>query len=169
MTDRTVETSSRATVSDTDSNESSRFITVGGPIDEASASLCLYGDDLDPEEVSSVLAMTPTHAHRKGDRIRSRSPDAPKDATYKTGAWILKIRGKAPQDPQALTLALLDQLPQDESLWAELAGRFDVRLGYGLHMEAWNRGFDLSQELVARIAGLRAVISFDIYANLDEE
>jgi hypothetical protein len=36
-------------------------------------------------------------------------------------------------------------------------------------MEAWNRGFLLSPELVARIARKHAEMNFDIYAYLGEE
>jgi hypothetical protein len=74
-----------------------------------------------------------------------------------------------PLDPEALTTALLDQLPEDEPLWVDLAARHRVNLRYGLHMSAWNRGFDLSAPLVARIARIRAEITFDIYAYLADE
>ncbi|NIA70039.1 DUF4279 domain-containing protein [Pelagibius litoralis] len=92
----------------------------------------------------------------------------PQTATYGIGAWILAMPGQAPQEPEELTTTLLDLLPEDETLWVELAARYDIRLSYGLFFEAWNRGFTLSPELLARIARMRASVDFDIYANHED-
>ena len=137
---------------------------VGGPIDETSVSLCIYGEELVPEEVSEFLGCSPTHAHRKGDlpKPSSRHP-------FKTGAWILKLRGEAPKDAEELTAALLDQLPETESLWAELASRYRVLLWYGLFMNAWNGGLEFSHKTVERIAKTHAEVGFDIYADHEDE
>lgn len=154
---------------DNDRNEPTPLATAGGPIDEISVSLCIYSDDLDPEEVPRTLGVAPTRAHRKGDPIKSRKPGPSPTGTYRSGAWILTLRGEAHQNPEDLTSALLDQLPDDETLWAGLAARYCVQVRYGLHMEAWNRGFGLSPVLVTRIARTHAEMDFDIYAYLDEE
>jgi hypothetical protein len=48
--------------------------------------------------------------------------------------------------------ALLDRLPIDPAVWESLRSRFDVRLGFGLFQGAWNRGFDLSSQVLRRVA-----------------
>lgn len=169
MTDKVNDISAAPAAADKNSDEPRRLITVGGLIDETRVSLCIYGDDLVPEEISQLLGSVPTHAHRKGDPIKSRNPRALKTGTRKTGAWILRVAGKAPKEPEELTMALLNQLPEDDFVWAELSARHDIRLNYGLFIDAWNRGFDLSPELTARIARLRAGMGFDIYANPEGE
>lgn len=169
MTDKITDIADARAARDKSQDEPSRFITVGGLVDEASVSLCIYGDDLDPEEVSRILGVTPTRAHRKGEPMRSRSSHAPQGATHRTGAWILGVRGQAPREPEELTTALLDQLPEDETVWAGLATHYRISLRYGLFMEAWNRGFALSPGLVARIARMHAQLDFDIYADLGDE
>ncbi|RLE21769.1 MAG: hypothetical protein DRJ65_15365 [Acidobacteria bacterium] len=130
----------------------------GGLVDETGVCLALYGDALDPKEITALLGNSATHSHRKGDLNRSGRP-------FATGAWLFEVRGNAPESPEELTCRLLDQLPSDPKLWSQLSESHGVQLRYGLHMDEWNRGFDLSAQTVARISLLRASIGFDIYAH----
>jgi hypothetical protein len=77
---------------------------------------------------------------------------------------MLEVRGEAPTSAEELVALLLSRVPRDEAVWAKLSERFDVQLRFGVHMAAWNRGFELSAAIVATIATLRAPILFDIYA-----
>lgn len=140
-----------------------RFVTVGGPVDETRVSLALYGADLEPADISRVLQVDPSSSHRRGDARPSR-----RAVPYKTGAWFLSAEGRAPDAPEKLISSVLDRVPNDEAIWRELASRYEIQLRIGVFVEAFNRGFDLSAELVARIAGTRAMIVFDVYANLDD-
>lgn len=56
------------------------------------ATLRFAGDELDPEEISSVLKENPTHAYKKGQSYRPgpRSPEI----TGKTGVWFLSTKRK---------------------------------------------------------------------------
>jgi hypothetical protein len=133
------------------------MLSAGGPVDETGITFAVYGEDLDPESVSSVLACVPTSSHRRGERRGPRSP------TYKGGAWFLEVRGTAPQQPEALITSLLDQLPRDESVMVKLGELFEVQLRIALHLSEWNRDFCLSAELTERIARLKVQLVFDIY------
>jgi hypothetical protein len=126
---------------------------VGGVVDETSVTLGVYGEDLDPGQVTGLLGCEPTRAHRRGDPMK-------RGGARQKGAWLLSLRGRG--SPEELTVALLDRLPA-EDVWLDLAGRHDVQLRYGLFLERWNRGLDLSPTLVARISRLHAVVIFDIY------
>jgi hypothetical protein len=143
--------------------DASMAMKVGGLVDESGVCLAVYGEDLDPPDVTAIIGREPTSAHRKDDRHGPRSPP------YKGGAWLFELRGEAPQGPAELTATLLDQLPDDERVWAKLSDLYKVQLRYGIHMSGWNRGFDLPSGLAARIARLRATVMFDIYAYDDEE
>ncbi|WP_340119365.1 DUF4279 domain-containing protein [Pelagibius sp. 7325] len=145
----------------------SRFVTVGGLVDRARVSLSIHGDDLIPEEVSKILRVTPTKAHRKGELMVS--PTTGPMGTRRADAWILESPCKHSQDPATLTIALLDLLPEDETIWAELAARARIMLRYGLFLADWNRGFTLPPELVTRIARMRASLDIDIYFELEDE
>jgi hypothetical protein len=132
---------------------------VGGLPDETGVALCVYGTDLDPDEVTRLLGCGPTRAGRRGDPTGERS-------SRKHGVWILEVRGEG-EDVEALTRRLLDRLPANPDIWSQLCARFDAKLNYGIHLEAWNRGFELSRDLVQRFGQLGLRVGFDIYAHGD--
>ena len=131
---------------------------VSGLVDETNVTIAIYGEDLDPDDISQQLGCQPTFSHRQGERRSHGSPP------YKQGAWFLEVKGNAPHGPEDLTKALLMRLPADETIWVELARKHDIQMRYGIHMDTWNRGFELSPKLVQRISKLHAKLSFDIYA-----
>src|SRR5262249_44159103 len=57
-----------------------------GVVVETSAALRLFGDDLDPDEITSLLGRAPTSFARKGAIQGSKVPRA-----AKTGRWILDM------------------------------------------------------------------------------
>ncbi len=143
-------------------------MSVGGLVDETTVCLAVYGEDLDPAAVTTLLACTPTSTHRRGERRGPRSPP------QKRGGWFLEARGKAPEGPEELALRLLDRLPADESLWLQLVTRHDVQLRFALHKTGWNKGFDFTPGTTARLARLHSTLVFEIYADdpladIDEE
>lgn len=135
----------------------------GGPIDETRVTLDIHGDDLDPKEISELLRCGPTAAHRRGDpRPRGLNP-------WPSGAWLLSVGAKAPTEPEELLDALLSKLPADGAVWTGLHQRFTVRLGFGLFLDAWNRGFELSPKTLQRVAKIGVPLGFDIYAEWLED
>jgi len=136
---------------------------VGGPVDECGVCLAIYGEDLDPDELTALLDCQPTHAHRRGDR------KGPRSAPFKQGAWLLERRGEPPDTADTLTRRILQSVPADPALWSQLSDRFVIQMRYGIHMSGWNQGLGLSADLVAWIARLHASLEFDIYAYGDED
>lgn len=122
--------------------------------DEVAVALCLYGPDLEPAEVSELLAATPTHAHRKGDRKSLRRPPVDR------GAWIREVRKFEPIDPDQMFDELLAGVSTDLTTWAGLAERFEVRVDFALHTDA-GATFVLAPHTMQRIAALGA--NFQIY------
>jgi hypothetical protein len=134
---------------------------IGGLVDTSRLTLGIYGEGLDPDEISRLLGCAPSTAHRRGDAPRRGPP-------YAEGAWLLSVEGQSPTGPEELVHLLLASLPADDGLWADLRSKFRLRLGFGIFTEGWNRGFVLSAEAVRRINALGAGLGFDIYANLDD-
>jgi hypothetical protein len=135
----------------------------GGLVDETRVTIGIHGDDLDPDEVTALLRCPPSHSHRRGElRPRDLAP-------WPRGAWLLSVEDKAPAAPDHLLAVLLDRLPADPPLWAMLRARFDVRLGFGLFQGAWNRGFDLSPEVLKRVVDVGLGLDFDIYVSKTED
>ena len=140
------------------------LISVGGPIDEACISLRIFGDDLDPDELTSKLGVSPTNACRKGDVHRGKKYDQ----IEKHGRWqYTKPNSPEPIDDQVV--ALLNDLTDDPDVWQDVASRFNVDLFVGVFMRDWNRGFDLSVPTLRLLADKRIPIGFDIYADADDE
>lgn len=71
-------------------------------------------------------------------------------------------------EPEELVHLLLERLPTDKAIWPKLRSRFQLRLGFGIFIKKWNRGFELSAEAIRRIELLGAGLDFDIYAILEE-
>ena len=126
-----------------------------GLVDATTATFALYGDDLDPPALTALLGVSPTQAHRRGDANGRYAP-------FRTGAWLLTVEGKQVQ-PADLIADLLQRLPDDPSLWEGLARDHRIEVRLGLFLEADDRGFDLSPELVMRLARYRAALNMDIY------
>jgi hypothetical protein len=107
---------------------------VGGPLAESSATLAVYGDDLDPKEVTALLGVEPTESFRRGYRRGPRSP------ATQYGAWFLEVRGGDPAGQDAQLEALLSKLPDSEDVWRKLADQYRVQVRFALHMDGWNKG-----------------------------
>jgi hypothetical protein len=139
------------------------ILEAGGPIDESGATLVVLGEELDPDEVTALLGVQPTHAFRQGDRPGPRSPPS------RHGGWMLEVRGQAPDGPEVQLRKLLMQLPTSDAIWRELRERYRVNVSFGLHMEAWNRGFTLDPVDLGRIGRMGVPMGFDIYADLEDD
>lgn len=138
------------------------LFTAGGLIDSSKATLAIYGDDLDPEQVTAKLGVAPTRSQRRGVLAKDRTVAA------RVGAWFLSEQGAAPEGPNELAHRLKKRLPEDPVLWASLGEEVSIQMRFGLFQEAWNRGFDLDPEVVAWLGRIGATLVFDIYANGEE-
>ena len=143
--------------------ESADLMSVGGSVDRFVVALLLYGEDLDPAEITRRLGVEPQTAGLAGSRM------SPRAAPLTRGVWGLERKDQAPATPSATLAALLSLVPPDPALWAELSSRFEIRVSLGLFLEQWNRGFELPADLVRRVGELGASVSCDIYAPDDGE
>jgi hypothetical protein len=137
----------------------SPVLRVGGPMDSCSATLRLFGDDLDPDVVTAALGATPTTACRKGDITRMRVTTRVEGQ----GKWLLTIDHWAGAAMEAVINELLDRLTGDLSVWADLTRRFKADLFCGLHMNDWNRGLSFCPETLRRVAERGLVLRLDVY------
>lgn len=141
------------------------LLLLGGSVDKTSVCLAIYGEDLNPDEISKILSCQPTKAHLRGASKHLNS----KYASYKKGAWLLNLKGSAPITADELIIDLLSRVPTNSVVWQELSKIHDIQVRIGIHMKGWNKGFNLTAHTVQRISELRASIVFDIYAYGDEE
>ena len=128
--------------------------------DQYCVSLSFFGDDLDPDEVSTLLGCSPTDSARRGDLIqrRTRSYTAPQ------GHWEVHTR-RSIDDIETQLVALFERLTDDLSVWQSLTTRFDADLFCGVFLVSQGHGFDMSPRLHRLLADRNLTITFDIYAS----
>jgi len=148
-----------------DTNRGGQRVAIGGLVDRVTVSLRVFGDDLDPDEVSRLLGCQPTKCQVKGEVIVGRHSGLRREA--RTGGWLLDS-----DDAQGVSLDeqivnLLARVTGDVAAWEELAEKYKADLFCGLFLGEENRACRLSAEVLRRLAGRRLSIGFDIYAVFD--
>lgn len=132
-------------------------------VDEASVSLCVFGEDLDPAEVTRLLGVAPTRTHRRGDRTEAQSRPSVQ------GAWIRQVRCEAPVTPEAALRRLLDSIPRDHDAWLQLAAEASVQVRVACHFTRWNKGFSFSPDVVRRLGELGLEVRFAFYGDREDD
>jgi len=129
----------------------------------AGSSVCLVvrGPNLDPAALSAQIGCLPTRAHCR-DVVAQ-----PGMMPASTGMWSLELRGEMSTGPDQLIGRLLSRLPTDPEFWAALTVECEVHLRITMDVREWNKGFELSADTVAAIAGLHTSVIFDLYGNHD--
>ncbi len=123
------------------------------------ASLRVFGDSLEPEEVSALLGRPPTREHRTGDKVPGNS-----DAVEPTGAWILDSALSEKAELEEHVEALLGSLSNDVDEWSRLTDRFSASIHCGMFLDQYNEGFELSPRIAQALSERGLVIAFDIYS-----
>ena len=130
-------------------------------VEGSSVCLIVRGPNLDPAALSAQIGCLPTRAHRRDVAAQ------PGMTPSSTGMWSLELRGETSTGPDQLIGRLLSRLPTDPEFWAALTGECDVHLRITMDVREWNKGFELSADTVAAIAGLHTSVIFDVYGNHD--
>lgn len=123
------------------------------------ASLRVFGDVLEPEEVSALLGHPPSRSHRKGDKCGPNGT-----SVEPTGAWILDSRISEKNEVEDHVESILALLTSDHDEWASLTERFSASILCGIFLDQYNEGFELSPRLCKALANRGLVIAFDIYS-----
>ena len=94
--------------------------------DEFCASLRIFGEELDPDEVSRLLGCAPTESTRRGDVVQRRT----RSIMASQGFWRLSTENSA-ENIETQLLTLFARLTDDFSVWQSLTTRFDADLFCG--------------------------------------
>jgi hypothetical protein len=137
----------------------------GGEVDEYHICLRFFGDDLDPEVVSSMLGAQPTSACRKDDIFRGKVSER----VERTGRWLLNMPEKPGESFEPQIEDLLGRLTQDLAVWRELTEKYKADIFCGVWLRNWNRGMGLSPTLMHRLAERGLELGLDIYADSDRD
>jgi hypothetical protein len=134
----------------------------GGPVDRFQITLRVWGEDLDPDNISAVLGCGPTTAEKRADSISSG--DGTRIA--RRGRWSLTIDSKdcdEGDDVEDGVRILLARLPSDGDVWASLTRAYRADVFCGLFIASSNRGFGISAETSKLLSDRNLEIGFDVY------
>ncbi len=126
-------------------------------------SLRVFGDSLEPEEVSALLGRDPTRCHRKGDPMGGRAGKGG-TAVEPTGAWILDSALSEKAEIEEHVETLLSGVSNDSDEWEQLTSRFSASILCSVFLDQYNEGFEVSPRLARSLADRGLVIAFDIYS-----
>lgn len=132
-----------------------------GTADHSIVSFRIFGDDLAPSEVTSLLGCEPTKAFAKGEvRVGSKTGNR---YVEKTGRWSLAAEDRRPEDIPAQISEILSKLSKDPAAWALLRSRFTMDFFCGVFMGTSNDGLEFSPELLEKLSSRGISLSLDIY------
>jgi hypothetical protein len=137
-----------------------------GQLDHSLATLRIFGDDLDPEEISSLLGAQPTESWKKGDELRGKVTGSVRIA--KTGMWRIKAMRREPENLVEQIHELLGQLSTDLAVWRTLSERYKLDLFCGIFMRSGNDGLELSAESLSALGERQVFLNLDIYDASDD-
>ena len=140
-------------------DDSETVLILGGEVDKAKASIRLFGDNLDPDEITRLLKCDPTEAYKKDQIIKT----AISQRTVETGMWSLKTEKNSNQTLEEQILELLEKLSKDLEVWSKLSERFEISIYCGAWLKVWNRDIWFSNDALKQIADRKLRIGLAIY------
>jgi hypothetical protein len=138
-----------------------------GALDHSIVCLRIFGDDLVPEEITSLLGAAPTEAHLKGEEIVGANTG--KVRITKTGRWSISATDCSPEDVEGQLFEILNQLTQDTTRWTSVTSRFETDLFCGIFMGNSNDGLELSAKALLALGERGISLGLDIYDPTDED
>jgi hypothetical protein len=138
-----------------------RSISVGGPFQDARASLCLYAKRIDLDRLTKEIGCAPSRAQNAGDVPPGlRVP-------VRIGLWSLK----APRSLrfEAQVKYLLDKTTSSARTWQRLRQKHDVQLRCAVFLRSWSEGADLPRQLIEELGRRHWSLSLTAYSAGGEE
>ncbi|MBC2601860.1 DUF4279 domain-containing protein [Puniceicoccus vermicola] len=139
----------------------------GGPVDRSTMSLRIFGESVDPKEITALLGHEPTKGRTKGEKWIG--PKSGRQYEAKKGSWSLSAPDSSEADIDSQVEWILSRLTKDLGVWKKITGEYDVDLFSGLFLEAMNRGISISPTTMKEISSRGIELGFDIYSFEPEE
>lgn len=137
-----------------------------GIIRRSAASLRIFGDELQPTEISRILGCEPTQARLKGEVVKYPSG---RERTFTCGSWFLTAESAEPENLDGQIKWLVAQMTDDLEVWKSLSSSYDIDMFCGAFMQSGNDGLSISAATMLTL-GLRGIeLDLDIYSPDDED
>ena len=139
----------------------------GGSVDRSTMSLRIFGDSVDPLEITNLLGHEPTKGRKKGEKWIGEKSGREYEA--KKGSWSISAPQSNGADIDFQVDWILCRLTKDLSIWKKITEEYDVDIFSGLFLEAMNRGISISPNTMKEISSRGIELGFDIYSFEPEE
>jgi hypothetical protein len=137
-----------------------------GTIRQSAASLRIFGDELQPAEISRMLKCEPTQARVKGEVIKHSSG---RERTITYGSWLLSAERAEPGDLDGQIKWLIAKMTSDLGVWQVLTCSYDVDIFCGAFMQSGNDGLSISAECMLALGTRGIELDLDIYSPIDDD
>jgi len=142
-----------------------RVITIVTSPHELHATLQIYHDDLQPDELTRLFGVTPTDTQKKGEPLKPFKPSIKTLRKAPVGGWFLDSQGRVDsKDANTHLEWLLDQMAHCTGALHDLQRRgyrTDIRVGWVA--ESDNTCPALSSNIMRRLGTFGLDCWFDIY------
>ena len=132
-----------------------------GKLTRSEVTLRIFGELLEPDEITRIVRCSPTRSCRAGELMKSPSGKPLRKA--KEGAWMLKAETRSPANLDDQIMNLFTQLNPETEIWAKINQNYRAELFCGLMLETFNEGIGLKGQTIREIGSRGLLIDFDIY------
>jgi hypothetical protein len=124
-------------------------------------SISIFGEGVDPDEVSQALGVTPDRSHRVGEAVSAQS-----SAKRRTGLWSITTHGSVADEALlAEHIALLfTRVSTDLAVWQQLADHHNTRVSIGWFMGEGNETLRLEAGVIDELARRALHLDIEVYA-----
>jgi Domain of unknown function (DUF4279) len=128
---------------------------------ETAVALRFFGDDLDPEMLTTRLGKPPSTCARRGEVIKSEKTG--RERAAKTGKWILAVERCEPGDLDKQIRDIFSGMTNDMMVWRDLVQKYRPDLYVGLFMRELSEGIEVSVESLSLLADRGIFLGLEIY------
>lgn len=140
-----------------------RFLNMPA-LEKAVAALRVFGDDVDPKELTRLLGCSCTHGWVKGHKYTTSSGAV---VIKNTGGWILEAEPAENADFDGQISRLLGSINASEDGWAAIKTRFKVDILCGWFMLETSEEITVSPQTMRLLSERNILLSVCLYAPLD--
>lgn len=128
----------------------------------SAASLRVFGEALDPDEITRLLGKPPSGAHRKGDVVGPR-----KNRVAPQGSWRLAANDREPGDLDSQVEEILGGITDDLSIWRHIGQMSAIDLFCGVWLDGSAEEFYLSPATLIKLGERGIWLTLDTYAAVE--
>jgi hypothetical protein len=139
---------------------------IGGNFEEFSVGVNFHSENLDREEITSLLGHNPTKAWNAGERHPIGNSKKTRITSW--GKWYLSSERDS-TDVNVKLKSLFKDLTDDLDKWQALTSKYESWVDVAGYMDNWNRGFMVEADVLKLLSDRNLKIYFDIYFNMEED